>query len=100
VIRYRGRYRYASQQAAERAVSAARSVLEDEDITDTSLASLRSLVSRGTSLDVDIRVSESQDVRVAAANLFEALASPAVAGVVEACDSSTALDVFPSGGDD
>ena len=111
-IHFKGTLQFRSKEALEQAVAAARMQLDDDDVTDPSLASLRTMVARGTKLSVDIKLPRSADVRFAAAAMFEALAEHAVDGAVEVYDDTgprrdgrvisagVPIDVFPSGSDD
>jgi len=100
LIRFHGTYRYDSPESLERALAAARSQLDDEDVTDPALGSLRTFIKAGSVLRVDVELPSGVDVRFAAAGVFQALALDAVEGAVEARDLLGHVDFFPSGGDD
>jgi hypothetical protein len=99
-IHFKGTLRYESRELLDRAVVAAHAQLEDEDATDPSLASLRTLVARGNRLSIDVRLPGAPDVRFAAAAMLEILAAHAADGSIEARDGDRAVDVFAPGGDD
>jgi hypothetical protein len=99
-IRFHGNYRYDSEAALARAMAAARARLDDEEVTDPSLASLRCFICSGTSLRVDVLLPAVAEVRFAAADVFQTLAADAVEGAVEASHGMDHVDFFPSGGDD
>jgi len=100
LIRFHGTYRYDSHESLERAIRAARTQLDEEDVTDPSLASLRSFIKHGTTLRVDVTLPCAADVRFAAAGVFQTLAQGAIEGAVEARNGNDHVDFFPSGGDD
>jgi hypothetical protein len=99
-IHFQGKYMYGSREQLQRAIAAARSALDEEDLTDSTAKSLRSFASHGNELVVDVTVPGAPDVRFAAAAVFQALAGQAVGGLVEARRGAMALDVFPCGVDD
>jgi hypothetical protein len=99
-IRFHGSYRYNSRENLERAIADARRALDEEDLTDSAIHSLRSIASRGTELVVDMTLPGAPEVRFAAAAMFQTLAGQAVGGIVEARRGMTSVDVFPSGADD
>jgi hypothetical protein len=98
-IHFKGTLRYESRERLERAVVAAHAQLEDEEVTDPSLASLRALTGQGTRLSIDVRLPGGPEVRFAAAAVLGVLASHAVDGAIEARDGDRAVDVFVSGDD-
>ena len=99
-IHFRGTYRYASRDALERALAAARTQLDEEEVPEPSLTSLRSFASQGTKLRVDVVLPAAIEVRFAAAAVFEALAERAIEGAVEAVHAGVPVDLFPSGTED
>lgn len=100
LIRFHGTYRYDSHEALERALSLARAQLDDDDVADPSLVSLRCVVKHGMSLRVDVSLPAIAEIRFAASDMFQTLARDAVEGAVEATHGSHHVDFFPSGGDD
>ena len=98
-IHFKGTLRYESREVLDRAVVAAHAQLEDEEVTDPSLASLRALIARGTRLSIDVRLPGGPEVRFAAAAMLQVLASHAVDGAIEARDGDRSVDVFVSGDD-
>jgi len=100
LIRFHGTYRYDSKDSLERAIAAVRAQLDDEDVMDPSLASLRCFVRNGTILDVDVSLPAAADIRFVAAGVFQTLAQDAIEGAVEARHGNDHVDFFPSGGDD
>lgn len=100
LIRFHGSYRYDSHAALERALTSAHAQLDDEDVGEAALASMRCLVKQGTSLRIDVLLPAIAEVRFAASDLFQTLARDAVEGAVEASHGDRHVDFFPSGGDD
>jgi methyl coenzyme M reductase gamma subunit len=100
LIRFHGTYRYDSQEALEAALSSARAQLEDEEVADPAMASLRSFSRHGTSLRIDVLLPAIAEIRFAASDVFQTLARDAVEGAVEASAGTHHVDFFPSGGDD
>ena len=100
LIRFHGTYRYRTAGDLDDAVVMATGQLDDEELSDPSLRSLRTLVRRGSVLSVDILAPEAADLRFAAANLFETLAQRAVEGAVDADIGTRRVDWFPSGADE
>lgn len=99
-IHFHGSYRYASRESLAEAVAAARRHLEDDELDDPALATLRGFVSHGTRLVVDVVLPAAIDVRFAAAAVIETLAERAVDGSVEARHAGRQIDQFPWGTDD
>lgn len=100
LIRFHGSYRYDSQASLERVLISAHAQLDDEEVGEPALASLRCFVKHGASLRVDVLLPAIAEVRFAASDLFQLLARDAVEGAVEASHGSHHVDFFPSGGDD
>jgi hypothetical protein len=99
-IRFQGSYRYASPAILQRAVLAARTELDDEDI-DPAFGSLRWFVQDGPStIHVDVLVPAISSAGFAVSHAFQALARDAVEGVVEARRGDRRVDLFASGDDD
>ena len=96
-IRFQGRYRYSTPAALDRAIVAARSQLEDDDV-----GSLRFFLKESpSSLRVDVFVPAiADDVQFAASNVFQALARDAIEGAVVARRNNRAVDFFACGDDD
>ena len=100
LIRFHGTYRYESHQALQRAICSAHALLDDEDVGEVELASLRSFMTSGATLRVDIQLPAIAQVRFAAASVFQSLALDAVEGAVEASHGAHHVDFYPCGGDD
>jgi hypothetical protein len=98
VLHFRGAFSYDSADSLERALADAKAQLDEED--HPALASFRNLVRSGTRLIVDLVMPAIAEVRFAAAAIVQALATPAIAGGVEAFVGTRVVDFFPSGGDD
>ena len=99
-IHFHGSYRYDSRDALDRAITAARLHLDDDDLTDPVLQSLRSFIRTDTSVTIDIVLPAAADARFAAAAVFDALAREAVEGAVEARQNGDQLDLYAPGDDD
>lgn len=99
-IHFHGSYRYHSRDALDRAITAARLHLDDDDLADPVLQSLRSFIRTDTSVTIDIVLPAAADARFAAAAVFDALAREAVEGAVEARQNGDRLDLFAPGDDD
>lgn len=96
MIELRGSYRYASLDALDLALEAARAKLHDDDEHDAQL--LGSFTRRGTTLAVHARMNDADPF--AAAHVLETLAEHAIEGVVDVTDSRRgghAFDSFGSG---
>jgi len=91
-----GAYRYASREALDRALAAAREELEDDELATVEASWLRAFVRRGTTLSVVATLPVDADRFVAAA-VLDALARGAIEGVVEARRAGRAIDLFPCG---
>ena len=98
-IRFHGSYRYASPDALERALAAARQWLDEEELYDLDGDWLACFVASGATLRIDTLLPIEAD-RHAAVAVMEALAHDALEGIVEAQRGETRLDAFPSGVDD
>jgi hypothetical protein len=94
LIRFHGHYRYRSTDDLERAVAAARDVLDVDDLSEGELTGLWCHVRRGNLLAVDIVLPATSDVRFAAATVFETLATGAVEGCVDADSNGRCIDRF------
>ena len=103
-LRYYGSYRYDSPSVLDRAVIAAWTRFDEEELSHPSIhpsvASMGRFVKTGSQLHVDLTLPTSADVRFAAAEMFDVLAKDAIAGIVEARHGSDHVDYFPSGDDD
>jgi len=97
VVHFHGTYRYATRENLEHAISSARAVLAEDDASEIEAAWLRSFVTRGTLLMVNLK---SRIDGFSAAAVFDTLAAQAVEGAVEASLGDTHIDFFPSGGTD
>jgi hypothetical protein len=98
-LRYYGSYRYSSRESLERAVIAAWTHFDEDDLSPPTIA-MGGLVPQGNRLHVDLTFSTAADVRFAAAGMLETLAKDAIEGAVEARHGSDHVDFFPSGDDD
>ncbi|MEJ7597253.1 MAG: hypothetical protein WKG01_05020 [Kofleriaceae bacterium] len=99
-IHFHGSYRYDSREALDRALAAARLFLDEDDVPDPALTSLRSFVRTETSVTVDIVLPPAADARFAAAAVFHELAREAIGGAIEARQNGQRIDLFVSGEDD
>jgi hypothetical protein len=99
-IHFHGSYRYDSRDALDRAITAARLHLDEDDLTDPVLQSLRSFIRTDTSVTIDILLPAAADARFAAAAVFDALAREAIEGAVEARQNGDRLDLYAPGDDD
>lgn len=96
-IGFYGSYRYADRDSLEGAVARARAHLQDEELEADAL--VRYFVRNGTALTVNVDVTDSSEMRFAAANVFLILAHGAIDGAVESRRGPTTLDVYESGDD-
>lgn len=97
-LHYYGSYRYNSPAELDRAVTAAWSRFDEEDVP--AVARMGQFVKTGSRLHVDLTLPTHADVRFAAAGMFEVLAADAIEGIVQARHGSDHLDFFPCGDDD
>jgi hypothetical protein len=97
-IELRGTYRYPDSLTLERALTAAREQLDEDDHSDLDDAWLGACVRQGSVLRVHARLGHGGD-RFLAAAVLETLAREAVEGVVEARRGGVAVDFFPYGQD-
>ena len=95
-IAFRGTYCYATVAELERALGAARACIAEDDHAELDPDWARTFARVGTKLRVDVVLPASADRFVAAA-VLEALATPAVEGVVEASRGGCCVDWFPAG---
>lgn len=98
-ILYSGSYRYADRSALERALAQARAELDDEDF-DRDHGWLRSFITHGTQLTVNLQTPALAEQRFAAANVLLILAHGAVEGAVEARHEGRVIDLYGSGPED
>jgi len=95
-IAFRGTYCYATVAELERALGAARACIADDDHAELDPDWPRQFARAGTRLRVDVVLPVGAD-RFLAAAVLEALATPAVEGVVEASRGGRCVDWFPAG---
>ena len=98
-IRFHGSYRYATPEALQRALEAARRWLDEEELYDLEGDWLGCFVASGATLRIDTQLPIEAD-RFAAVAVMEALAEHALEGIVEAQRGEQRLDAFPCGVDD
>jgi hypothetical protein len=99
-LRYYGAYHYSSREHLDRAVAAAWSRFDEEEVARPALGSIGHLIKHGSRLHVDLTLSTAADARHAAAGMFDVLASAAIAGSVEARLGTEHVDYFCVGDDD
>lgn len=99
-LRYYGSYRYHSRDHLDRAVAAAWSRFDEEELSHPALGAMGRLVKQGSRLHVDLTLSTAADARHAAAGMFDVLASAAIDGSVEARHGTEHVDFFCVGDDD